>query len=91
LDPLFESNEAAVDVEGLMEAQRHRFEFIKTRYTGGLAYLLVYNSMVFRAPHALKRVYTPPLLALEAVTQGFGGRRLSCMVLAQWRKRSPVE
>ena len=90
-DPLFESNEAAVDVEALMDAQRHRFEFVKTRYTGGLAYLLVYNSMVFRTPHVLKRAYTPPLLALEAVTQRFGGRWLSCMVLARWRKRSSVE
>jgi SAM-dependent methyltransferase len=86
-DPLFESNEAAVDVEALMDAYQDRFEFLRTRYTGGLAYLLVYNSMVFRASHRLKRLYTPALLRLEALTQRVQGRRLSCLVLAQWRKR----
>jgi SAM-dependent methyltransferase len=85
-DPLFESNEAAVDVQALMEAYQDRFEFVSTRYTGGLAYLLIYNSMVFRASHRLKRIYTPALLRLEAVTQRLQGRRLSCLVLAQWRK-----
>jgi SAM-dependent methyltransferase len=86
-DPLFESNEAAVDVEALMDACQDRFEFLRTRYTGGLAYLLVYNSMVFRASHRLKRMYTPALLRLEAPTQRLQGRRLSCLVLAQWRKK----
>jgi SAM-dependent methyltransferase len=88
-DPLFESNEAAVDVEALKGACQHRFDFLETRYTGGLAYLLVYNSMVFRAPHRLKRLYTPALLRLEALTQRLQGRRLSCMVLARWRKKLP--
>jgi SAM-dependent methyltransferase len=90
-DPLFESNEAAVDVEALMDTNQHRFEFLETRYTGGLAYLLVFNSMVFRAPHRLKRLYTPALLRLEALTLRLQGRSLSCMVLAQWRKKAPAK
>jgi SAM-dependent methyltransferase len=86
-DPLFESNEAAVDVQALQHEQRDRFDFEMTRFGGGLAYLLVYNSMVFRVPHAVKRLYTRPLLALEAATTRAQGRRLSCMVLCRWRKR----
>lgn len=86
-DRLFEANEAAVDVEALQREQRDQFEFEMTRYCGGPAYLLVYNSMVFRMPHALKRLYTPPLLALEALTQRVQGRRTSCMVLGRWRRK----
>jgi SAM-dependent methyltransferase len=90
-DPLFEANEAAVDVAALQRAHAHQFDFLMTRFTGGLGYLLVYNSMVFRMPHALKRLYTPPLLALESLTQRVQGRRSSCMVLGRWRKKAAPE
>ena len=36
---------------------------------GGLAYFLVYNSMVFRIPRSVKRVIAPPLIALDALTE----------------------
>ena len=36
---------------------------------GGLAYFLVYNSMVFHVPRTLKRVISPPLIALDALTE----------------------
>ena len=87
LDPLFESNEHAIDVPALLAANREWFEPVSIRYCGGLAYLLVFNSMVFRIPARLKRVYSPALLRLEHPLGRLQGPRTSCFVLAQWRKR----
>lgn len=88
MDPLFESNEEAVDLPSLQRANAGLFDFVSRRYAGNLAYLLVYNSMVFRAPHRLKALYSPLLLWLEGPLQRLQTRRTSCMVIAQWRKRA---
>lgn len=85
-DRLFEKNEAAVDIAGLQAANADRFEFVKTRYLGNIAFLLVLNSLVFRIPVRLKRYYTPPLLVLESLIGRFQGKRFSCFAVSQWRK-----
>jgi SAM-dependent methyltransferase len=87
LDPLFEANEAGIDPAHMQRANAHRFEFVRTRYTGALAYLLVYNSMVFRVPRSVKRLYSPLLLRIEKPIQRIQGRRTSCMVVCTWRKK----
>ena len=89
-DPLFEENEAAVDVEDLMRANRDGFDFITLKYSGGFAYLLVYNSMVFRVPLAWKRYYAGPLLWLERKLERLQGKRTSCFMIVQWRKKGPM-
>lgn len=87
LDPLFEDNEAAIDLEHLMHSHGEQFHFDRSTHAGGPAYLLVYNSMAFRVPPALKRLYSPLLLVLERSIQRLLGRRTSCMVVCQWRKK----
>jgi SAM-dependent methyltransferase len=87
-DRLFEENEAAVDVDSLKAHNRDRFDFVTTRYSGGPAYLLVLNSMVFRLPRRLKAAYSRPLLWLEPKLQRVQGKRTSCFVVAQWRKKA---
>jgi SAM-dependent methyltransferase len=87
-DPLFEHDEKAIDL-GVLEADNHRrFEFVSKRFAGNVAYMLVLNSLVFRVPIGLKRFYAPILLRLESVIGRVQGRRLSCFVLCQWRKRT---
>jgi SAM-dependent methyltransferase len=86
-DPLFEANEAGIDLEHLTRMHGHQFEFSAPTYTGGPAYLLVYNSMVFRVPRAVKRLYSPLLLLLERPIQRLQGRRTSCMVVCQWCRK----
>jgi SAM-dependent methyltransferase len=86
-DPLFEANEAAVDVEHLERRNHHRFDFEYRRFYGGPAFLLVYNSLVFRVPPRLKRLYSPMLLRLEGLVEKVQGKRLSCVVAARWRKK----
>jgi SAM-dependent methyltransferase len=87
IDPLFEDNEAGIDLEHLMRAHDDRFYFDRPTHTGGPAYLLVYNSMAFRVPRALKRLYSPLLLLVEGQIQRLQSRRTSCMVVCQWRKK----
>ena len=85
-DHLFEENEAAVDIEDLMRRNAERFDFVTTRYAGGPAYLLVFNSMVFRVPLAWKARYTRPLLWLERSLEPIQDQRTSLFVMVQWRK-----
>ncbi len=86
-DPLFEEGEAAIDLEALKAENAGRFDFELERYVGSAAYLLVYNSMVFRMPLRLKRFYAPPLMAIERALGFLHGRRTACSVLARWRKK----
>jgi SAM-dependent methyltransferase len=87
VDRLFERNEEAIDVDALKATNARRFEFIATKYSGNIAYLLVYNSMVFRVPLRWKRFYAPPLLAAEAAINRVLSRGVSCFVVCQWRKK----
>jgi ubiquinone/menaquinone biosynthesis C-methylase UbiE len=87
VDNLFERNEAALDLDSMKAANRERFDFVMTKYSGSIAYLLVYNSMVFRIPVSWKRYYAPPLLALESALAPLVGKRLGTFVVCQWRKR----
>ena len=86
-DRLFEANEEAIDVDELKSKNAGRFEFMTTRYSGNLAYLLVYNSLIFRVPLSWKRVYAPPLLVAEAAINRVLSRGISCFVVCQWRKK----
>jgi len=87
LDDLFEENEAGVDVDELISEYADRFEFVMTRYVGSVAYLLVLNSLAFRMPYFLKRLYSPAVMALEATLNRVTGRRTALYVVAQWKKR----
>jgi SAM-dependent methyltransferase len=86
-DAMFSSNEAAIDVEHLKARYASRFEFVKEQYCGNLAFLLVYNSMIFRIPLRLKPLYTPLVLRLEGWIERLQTKRSACIVIAQWRKR----
>lgn len=86
-DRLFAEGEGAIDLAALQAANAGRFEFELERFVGSVAYLLVFNSMVFRVPHGLKRIYAPALMFLEHAVSFLHGRRTACFVLARWRKR----
>jgi hypothetical protein len=86
-DSLFAENEDSIDLEALKTQFAAQFRFVKERYRGGLAYLLVFNSLIFRIPLWLKRVYSPPLLWLESALQWTNaGKRSSCFVICRWMK-----
>jgi SAM-dependent methyltransferase len=85
-DRLFVDNEAAVDLDGLRRRFADRFTVVRETYGGGPAFLLVFNSMVFRIPLAAKPWYSPALLRLEALLARWQTPRTACYAVCQWRK-----
>lgn len=85
-DKLFAENEAAVDIEGLKKEFSFKFQFLKESYKGNIAYLLVLNSLIFRIPLGIKRIYSGFLIFLESIIEKIQGRFFSCFVVCQWRK-----
>jgi 2-polyprenyl-3-methyl-5-hydroxy-6-metoxy-1,4-benzoquinol methylase len=85
-DSMFEENEAAVDVAALRAAAGARFQVLTERYFGNVAHTLVLNSMVIRSPAWMKRLYSPPAMAIEALLNPILGRRFACSVSCQWQK-----
>jgi SAM-dependent methyltransferase len=87
-DPFFGKNERAIDLGKLQSVFRNHFDFISTRYAGAIAYLLVYNSLIFRIPLRLKSLYAPLLLRADAIIGKVQNRTCSCFVVCQWRKKN---
>ncbi len=86
-DSLFASNEAAIDVDLLKTRWSSQFKFLKEEYKGNIAYLFVYNSLIFRIPLRLKPLYSPFLLRMESLVERIiHGKFLSCFVVCQWKK-----
>jgi SAM-dependent methyltransferase len=85
-DEMFESNEAAIDVQALRHKHAGKFDVVSERYFGNVAHTLVLNSMVLRVPLRVKRVYAGTAMGLERLLNPILGRRLSCSVTCQWRK-----
>ncbi|GMU51142.1 MAG: hypothetical protein AMXMBFR33_02880 [Candidatus Xenobia bacterium] len=85
-DPLFEENEAAIDVSQLKRANQHRFDFEIERYVGNVAYIVVLNSMVLRLPVGLKKYYAGPAMQLESLLNRILPRLLACYTICRWRK-----
>lgn len=85
-DPLFEDNEAALDLAGMAARHGKQFHVVEQRFVGNVAYLGVLNSLVLRVPPVLKRLLARPLMAFEALLDRRLGERLSCSVVAHWQK-----
>ena len=87
-DHYFESStEAALSYDELSWSGRTWFDTLSVQYMGGPAYFLVYNSLVFRLPLALKRATASLLMALEGVTNKLPWRGVFPYFIARWRRR----
>jgi SAM-dependent methyltransferase len=86
-DRLFAHNEASIDLRVLKNRFSNYFNFGMESYLGNIAYLLVLNSMVFRVPLKLKRLYSPTLMKVESAFNRIQGQSLSCFVISQWQKK----
>jgi ubiquinone/menaquinone biosynthesis C-methylase UbiE len=82
----FEENEGSVDIDHLKKRFSGRFKFNRIRHTGFLAFLLVYNSYVFRMPLGWKKYYSPFLLKLDKMVEPLQGKLGSCIAVCQWQK-----
>lgn len=86
-DSLFADNEESLDMEGLKREFEDLFKFKLEKHIGGAAYLLVLNSMIFRVPLWLKRIYSPSIMWLEKKLARFHSPALSLAVICQWEKK----
>jgi len=86
-DSLFAENEESLDIEALKKEFADLFEYRVEKYVGSVAYLLVLNSMIFRVPLWLKRIYSPAVMWLERMFARFQSRTFSLAVLCQWEKK----
>jgi len=87
VDPLFLSNEASLDFKRLKRTFADRFTFGPDHYLGSIGYLLIFNSLVLRVPLWLKRAYAPAFMRVERALSALHGKRTSCFMVSQWRKR----
>ena len=85
-DSLFADNEEPLDIEQLKKEFSGVFDFKTEKYVGGAAYLLVLNSMIFRVPLWLKRLYSPAVIRLEKLMSRFHSPKFSLAVVCQWEK-----
>lgn len=86
-DDLFEAdNEAALDDRLLTDMMTGLFERESVSYGGGAGYFLVLNSLIFRIPLRLVRIYAPPLVALETLWNVLPLPGLHAYFVARWRK-----
>ena len=63
-DPSSERAVSLAELESVAQVRARR-----VHYSGGPAFFLVYNSMVFRVPKLVKRVIAPPLIAADGVLE----------------------
>jgi SAM-dependent methyltransferase len=86
-DSLFAENEESLDIAALKRECADLFEFKVEKHVGSVAYLLVLNSMIFRVPLWLKRIYSPAVLRLEKMFARLHTRTFSLAVVCQWEKK----
>lgn len=86
-ESLFADNEESLDIEPLKRECEGLFEFTVEKYVGSVAYLLVLNSMIFRVPLWLKRMYSSALMCPEKMLAGFHSRRFSLAIIYQWKRK----
>jgi len=85
-DKLFAANEEAIDLERMKQTFAGKFKFRKEKYIGNLAFLFVFNSLIFRIPLRLKAFYSGTLIFLESIIERFQRKATSCIVICQWQK-----
>jgi hypothetical protein len=83
--------EDALAHDALLKNANGAFEKRSVRYFGGPAFFLIYNSLVLRVPHSVKRIIGPPLLGLERLYNFLPGRLPFSSFTAQWVRTSATE
>jgi hypothetical protein len=83
---MFASNEEAVDLAEMRAEFGEMFELKAEKYSGNVGYLFVLNSMVFRIPLSIKKIYSPLFLRIEGMIEKIQTAKFSCMAIGQWRK-----
>lgn len=77
--------EKALNHDALLAMAPH-FQLEYLSYQGGVGYFLVLNSLLFRIPLALKKLYSPMLTLWDQMTDPLRPRWSSPYFIARWRR-----
>ncbi|HER34128.1 MAG TPA: class I SAM-dependent methyltransferase, partial [Halothiobacillaceae bacterium] len=74
-DPCFQPDtERALVHHRLLAMAERDFSLLDVRHLGGPGYFLIFNSMIFRLPHPVKKALASPLLQVDALYNRLPGR-----------------
>ncbi len=86
-DKYFESDtEHALNHDKILKIASDKFKLEFLSFKGGLAYFLIYNSLIFRMPKHIKRFISPALIKQEYLFNMLPGRVPFAYFLAKWKK-----
>ena len=86
-DKYFEAaKERALDHDEIFKIARKNFELVDVKYYGGIAYFLIFNSLVFRMPKFVKKLFKPILFKQEVMFNMLPGKLPFAYFLAKWKK-----
>ncbi|MGQ0659179.1 MAG: class I SAM-dependent methyltransferase [Chromatiales bacterium] len=89
VDPYFNAeSEHALDHDEILALASKDFALIDCRYSGGPAYFLILNSLIFRVPSSWKKILSGPLFALESLYDRLPGRTFFPTFIARWQRKS---
>ena len=78
--------EEALSHDKILAMTNGAFEPVYLKNIGGPAYFFVLNSLIFRIPHSVKNIISPPLMLMENVYGLLPHTTFYPMFIAQWRK-----
>jgi SAM-dependent methyltransferase len=88
LDHYFDAGtEDALSHQALLEVAQADFSCLRLHYFGGPAFFLIYNSLVFRLPHGVKRIIAPPMMQLERAYSLIPARWAYASFTAHWIRK----
>jgi len=86
-DKYFEAaKERALDHDEILKIARKNFELVDVKYYGGIAYFLIFNSLVVRIPKFVKKLFMPILFKQEVMFNMLPGKLPFAYFLAKWKK-----
>jgi len=81
-----EDSEAALSHSKMLSVADGRFRVHEITYLGGIAYFIIYNSLILRIPPAIKNILSPPLFAIESMTNRLPSKYFFPAFIGQWKK-----
>lgn len=86
-DKYFESDtERALKHDEILKIGKNHFKLVDVQYCGGIAYFLIFNSLIFRMPKSLKKILKSILFKQEALFNKLPGKLPFAYFLAKWKK-----
>ena len=86
-DKYFEADtERALQHAEILKIGKNHFKLLDVQYCGGPAYFLIFNSLLFRMPKSIKKLFKSILFKQESLYNKLPGKLPFAYFLAKWQK-----